>query len=365
MCGKMWLVSVWVLVSPSHLSDTMAVLFAAVAASSLCVYITRQCWRRWCKSTDDQGYDADTDEDEDAITPVPKATSAAGLDACCATASRRNRQSVLQRKAVTRFHFAPKGFQDVHLTAVQRRALRAIGGHAQTLSMEAMAALAKRVQKLGFSGQQLARSLAFVRDEASLIIHVDLAACLSELAADTHYRSCYETRRGGDTHVIAYRSRWESRVFLRLYDEAQAAERMKYGTINTFNDVGGNRACFGYGRSYFVLRDRTVRWRTTLTAYDSSACLPHHLGTLQHCAHVFKERSDDELVAWLRVGGELVPSVSSAPFSDYLEIQIHGDLVFSRDVLCLAVAKQDATNALVRPLVKPFANKNGIQVKWL
>jgi hypothetical protein len=85
------------------------------------------------------------------------------------------------------------------------------------------------MRRLGFEPADIDKTLSWIRDEAPIIIHVDLKAFGDKLAADTHYRNQFETdvSRGCLSHST--RERWEQNLFGYAYDGARPADRCKYG----------------------------------------------------------------------------------------------------------------------------------------
>ena len=99
-----------------------------------------------------------------------------------------------------------------------------------------------------------------------------------------------------------------------------------------------------------MLRDEAVRARCTISSRDSSDrnC---EVGTLQHCAHVLLDqlrRSSDsqklvELLEFvsLRPGDADEPRIDRRVMSSYIECQLHGDVLLSRDVAFAIVSRAD------------------------
>ena len=73
--------------------------------------------------------------------------------------------------------------------------------------------------------------------------------------------------KGGNDQVS--RKGWETRMFGEAYNKGTAFERPKYGCLNVSMSQLGSTNASGYGDCYFVMKDMTCRWRTTLTNCDS------------------------------------------------------------------------------------------------
>ena len=58
----------------------------------------------------------------------------------------------------------------------------------------------------------MCRTFNWVRNEAPVIIHLNLSTVLEHLVHDTHYRNLFEVGEGGGTMHLPTRARWEVRV---------------------------------------------------------------------------------------------------------------------------------------------------------
>merc|ERR1712228_643924 len=118
---------------------------------------------------------------------------------------------------------------------------------------------------------------------------------------DSHYRNQFETGTSNGLFNSHLRESWEEKLFGECYKDATPFERPKYGVLDIMNDPEGVVAATQYGRSYAILKQ--ARFRCTLTPRDS--CQPsvtfEQVGTLDMCAHVLLEFSDEELTEVHRV----------------------------------------------------------------
>lgn len=194
------------------------------------------------------------------------------------------------------------------------------------LHRRALPILRARAGLLGFSWADVQRTLAYIREQAPVIIHVNLERFGVQLAADTHYRNLLEIACVDDRDFHSQsRKDWEDDLFGAAYQGAEAFDRCKYGVLNTTNDPQGVRCCAPvYGSSYLLLRG--VRQRTTLSAEDSAGLQSSELATLDNYAHVLARYTDDELLATLEVGTQRQIGASSWTIRAYKEAQIHGEI---------------------------------------
>jgi hypothetical protein len=171
--------------------------------------------------------------------------------------------------------------------------------------------------------------------------------------ADGKYKTIFETGTGGGCTNQDARRGWERRMYGDAYD-GHDADRPKYANVNFLALTKGDRAATHYGSSYMLL-NQAVRERCTITSRDSSWA-DARLGTLQHCAHVLlhkiercEESSRGALIEVLfNLGKATQPEAIEAIVRssdalraarlDYIEVQIHGDVLFEKDVDMVVVA---------------------------
>lgn len=138
---------------------------------------------------------------------------------------------------------------------------------------------------------------------------------LDAICRDGRYRSQFETgtSNGG---LTAFRGGgrwdWESRIFGAAYDDAPAAERPKYGSLNfRRRTVGGSPR---FGSSHLRLRPEIVA-RTSF-CYPDSYREPANFGVASAMALIALAEADDD----------------ADPLDDYVEAHVHGPVRLDRDV---------------------------------
>jgi len=240
---------------------------------------------------------------------------------------------------------------------MQTRAIKWVEEQARRLSEAAYKPLLQRYERLGFSELDLKRTLRYVRNDAPLIIHVNLTNCMKFFVADTHYRNQFETGTSKGTLSSSARTQWENGLFNKIYGKATGYERVKYGVLNIVCDPNGVLACRGYGDSYLLLKSDTMRLRTSFASRDTGGGTAQ-LATCEHYAHVLLEYSDPELEDVIAVASKRKRCVSSARISSYKEVQYHGPVQFSRDVEAIVVHGRHASDKAMMKLVQQFCEKN-------
>jgi len=185
--------------------------------------------------------------------------------------------------------------------------------------------LLTRADDLGFSAEDVRATLRYIREEAPLLIHLDIEKHGERLLLDSHYRNMFETTVTDDNIHATSRLAWEAKLFGSAYSEAEPFERCKYGVLNVTNDPLGVRCCAPvYGSSYLLLKG--VRLRTTFAAEDSAELEASELATVDAYAHVLSRYADPELRAALEVGTRQRLGVTSLTILAYKEAQIHGEV---------------------------------------
>ena len=142
---------------------------------------------------------------------------------------------------------------------------------------------------------------------------------MEAMARDGRYRSQFETgtSNGGLTaHPGGDRWSWESRLFGGAYDDAPAADRPTYGSLDfRRRGVGGSPR---FGSAHLRLTAETLA-RTTF-CHPDSVFEPTRVGVAVRMDLVAAAEADDRDV-----------------LDDYVEAHVHGPLVLARDVEALVL----------------------------
>jgi len=168
------------------------------------------------------------------------------------------------------------------------------------------------------------------------------------MARDGRYRSQFETGVSNGA-LTAYpggdRWRWECRMFGGAYDDAPAAMRPKYGSLNfRRRRVGGSPR---FGSAYLRLAAHTLA-RTTF-CYPDSVFEPERFGVTSRASTLIEAAIFDERGA----------ADERDPLDDYVEAHVHGEVDLTRDVeaLVLDPCYRDTD-------IEATAGKLGCPVEW-
>ena len=164
------------------------------------------------------------------------------------------------------------------LSKSQFNALEHVTREATHKSAAIRKSLIQRFEQLGYSTVQLDAVLRYVRDDAPLLINLNLAVpsnnSIPNLLTGTHYLNGFELEEirhlNSNPSYQDQRRGVESRFSGEHYhvERATAQERPKYGCLNWSKDSLGVNAASGYGQSYLVMRSH-VRARVTVADTDT------------------------------------------------------------------------------------------------
>mmetsp|Transcript_84479 Transcript_84479/g.239622 ORF Transcript_84479/g.239622 Transcript_84479/m.239622 type:complete len:678 (-) Transcript_84479:148-2181(-) len=249
------------------------------------------------------------------------------------------------------------------LVKCQKAALLHIRRLAKKNHQDALPKVQKRISDMGYTDENLWMTLAWIRELAPVIIHINIEKMLDKMESDTHYRNQFETKTSGGLNKPEVRRKWERDLFGKCYDSAKDFDRPKYGVQNVMNDYRGVVKCAQYGESYIVLKD--VRLRCTFSPEDSANLKANRLAVLDFYAHVLNEYSEQELKETLDVatkGG--VGNSSTVGAMHYKEAQIHGEINFPKHVERLVVHTKHRTSAK-KDRIQDMCNRHGFPLSWM
>lgn len=170
-------------------------------------------------------------------------------------------------------------------------------------------------------------SLDLIRNHVKnvpLIIHFNFDNLGMYFESDFKYKNCFEIHNGkGDTK----RKHIEDFLFNKIYGSVTAKEKVKYGCLNLYLSKHGVTSAKGYGDAYMVLKN-DVKNRTSFVVGDSFG-KPMYISTFDYF--------DQMLLSLLPTTiNNILCVISKKQFIDdsyqYVEAQIHGDVVFNRDI---------------------------------
>lgn len=176
--------------------------------------------------------------------------------------------------------------------------------------------------------------------ESNLIMHIPLYSTVEKMVntKDLYLKNLFETGTGRGSTSLVSRRKWEHNIFdSKEYDSFEPHEKVKYGTLNLSRHRIGCEKARQYGKSYLILQDH-VKLRTTLTPGDSDSMGVENVGTFEFPENVIADYSPTQHKF---LSDPLLWSSETTIFDDrrYTEAQIHGELLFSRDVAKIMIDK--------------------------
>lgn len=252
-----------------------------------------------------------------------------------------------------------------NLEPCQMDALRHVRNLARINHNKALPELTQRFEQMGYTVADMWMTLAWIRELAPVIIHVNLPTIAENLAKDSHYRNQFETKSSAGLLDFSVRNDWEASLFGRAYEDAQHFHRPKYGVLNVWNDPYGIYGCEQYGDSYLVLKD--VRLRCTLAPQDSGGLPAQRLAVLDYYGHTLLEYSREELeetVKLARHGREKLGDSQHLchDWGKYKEVQIHGEIDLSKHVERIVINERHIAR---KAQYEEMAQNKGWQIAWV
>eukprot|EP00931_Biecheleriopsis_adriatica_P054868 TRINITY_DN32333_c0_g1_i1.p1 TRINITY_DN32333_c0_g1~~TRINITY_DN32333_c0_g1_i1.p1 ORF type:complete len:652 (-),score=113.97 TRINITY_DN32333_c0_g1_i1:160-2061(-) len=252
------------------------------------------------------------------------------------------------------------------LTSSQQNAVKHIRMLAKKNHQDALPALRERITNMSFKEEDLWLTLAWIRELAPIIVHINLDKMLQFMESDTHYRNQFETNTSGGLLKPKVREKWERDLFGGCYDGAKGSERPKYGVQNVMNDPRGVIRCAQYGDSYIILKD--ARLRCTFAPEDSANLKADRLAVLDFYGHVLAQYDDNELRETIKVAtsaeAALLGDSDKVGKMKYKEAQIHGEVCFSKHVerLVAATRHRDKDEG---SRIQAMCAKHGFGFSWM
>lgn len=201
--------------------------------------------------------------------------------------------------------------------------------------------------------------------KCDVVMHLPLFRFLVTVVSkrDPYLRNVFETGTsvGSELHDMESRLLEEHQLFLsKEYDLFDAHDKVKYATINWAHSRDGCiQVSHEFGKSYLIFTPE-VKERCTYARYDSvntNRTKPEYLGTQQskmcHISKEFMRREIQSMYDYIEKGshGENKPMNS---VEEYMEVQIHGELLFSRDVSRIMIGSYSSEKKYLEPLLREY-----------
>lgn len=243
-----------------------------------------------------------------------------------------------------------------NMTSKQIKALDYCTKKSRIFSKSVYGNLLVKIIELGFTENDLQQTLDYIKNTTEITINFNMESMAKPLSEDYKYKSRYEVHNLASFHG---RDQWEDILFNRIYDHtALPGERVKYGALNITNyKYGGAKV---YGDSFMVLKNH-IKQRTTCTLGDSSKqeihlCMPNNFCNIL----LYLDNASVTDIMNIAIGR----TKTAAPTLEYIECQIHGDVIFARDVEMLVINSRHKNDPTILQYLKQFKRNNGVNYVW-
>lgn len=232
-----------------------------------------------------------------------------------------------------------KDLTDVQLEVLQKSFMKAKIYHNSVYQNVVI-----RFIDLGYTEADIKPTLDYLRN-VKLISHIGRMGTPSWLRTDTKMRNTFEVQNRTDLSRVS----WEDNLFFKLYKKDCPFEsRVKYGCLNLLNQPEGCRSALSYGQSYIIFKEN-VKKRTTIVCGDS-ANRQQHLCTFEHCVQLLLYMQQETLRCVIeRAKGSNDHKIMNHHYT-YIEAQIHGDVIFTRDIESIVLHRNHATHDITNHL---------------
>lgn len=193
-------------------------------------------------------------------------------------------------------------------------------------------------------------------------INLSLDTVLKFLINESHLKNGFELGIFSAKGTCA-RGMWEMNLFKGIYDETtEPVERVKYGTLNIFDEKNGIPACSGYGNVFFVLKDQ-VKNRISFVNGDSSQMM-FHICTFKYCTALLVHLPDYYLKALILHVLEN-KKVETSQYFNYIEAQIHGLFRMNMDIEKLCIKNSLVKDTKTMNSIEQFCFWNDIKLELI
>lgn len=176
--------------------------------------------------------------------------------------------------------------------------------------------------------------------ETPVIIHFNLDKMYKFFETDIKYKNCFEIHQGRGN---SYRLAVEDYLFNKIYGSVSAENKVKYGCLNLYRSNYGVRSATGYGDSYIVLKE-SVKDRISF-CFGDSFNKPEYISTFDYFDQILLSLPYSTMENILKI-------INHQSFVDdnysYIEAQIHGDVVFSRDIELLMINARHKDSEIIK-----------------
>lgn len=245
------------------------------------------------------------------------------------------------------------------LTENQENAVKFMKKKSKIIERQIKDLLFAKFCEMGYTHEDYVKTIEFVGN-SDPVIHFKAANLIKHLEEDTHYRNMFEVRASGGSTSTSYRSDKEGKIFYKFYNKSEPSERVKYGAINIFHSPLGVRSAHMYGDSYMILDD-DVRNRISFLFGNSSNTHMHicTYAAFQQILYYIPENCLRYII------DRAIGKNGKEPNMAYVECQIHGPLLLSRDIKYIVLNDKHKTDKALHDRYQKFCDDNNCGLKYM
>jgi len=204
---------------------------------------------------------------------------------------------------------------------------------------------------MGYNENDLINTLDYIKN-LDAIVHFGRCSNnrpIEWLKIDTHLKNTFEVHNKCDSARVE----WEDNLFHKVYkSDCSPKERVKYGCLNLLSDNAGCQSAHGYGQSYMILKN-DIKPRITFVCGDSCT-KQQHICTFDHCVQLLLYLDPITLKNVITLAS--MKKSQTANLNDlqkinrhynYVEMQIHGDVMLTRDISHIMLYEMQVDRAII------------------
>lgn len=197
-----------------------------------------------------------------------------------------------------------------------------------------------RFMELGYSEDDVVNCLEYIKN-IDVIAHFGRNATgpIEWLKTETKMKNTFEIHPENAGYINP-RKDWENNMFNKIYSsDCDVTSRVKYGCLNLMADPIGCYSATGYGMSHMIFKP-DVKCRSTFVCGDSSS-KQMHICTFDKCVQLLLYMDTNTLTNVIHLAKMKKTKqydVNKLEYQNiqrsyvYIEMQIHDDIVFSKDI---------------------------------
>lgn len=200
-----------------------------------------------------------------------------------------------------------------------------------------------RFIQLGYSKEDLMAIIDYVKN-VDVIMHFG-GRGVYWLATTDRLMNMFEVVGNNDVRID-----WENNLFNKFYDATcTGRQRVKYGCLNLLSEEKGCETARDYGVSYFIMKPE-VKQRTTFVCGDSSQ-KQMHICTFDHFVQLMLYVETSTIHKMIKItkyrqnpdpDSDNIHVANNRNYYNYIEVQIHGDILINRDISRVMLSSCDA-----------------------